>query len=446
MSAPVSLLIAFLLILLNGFFVGAEFALLKVRSTRLTELANEGRGAAKMALHITQHFDVYLSATQLGISLASIALGQIAEPGVSRLIAPLISRLGLPPSILPPVELVIGLGLLSTFHMVIGELVPKAIAIQSTEKLAMGVAYPLQGFYRLFQPAIFIINRLARLVLRMMGLKAMDSHDVAHTEEELRMILTASGESGVLKESEVNLVEHVFTFADKVASEVMVPRVDMVYMDATWPLERNLEVANRHTYTRYPLCEGDSDHVLGMIHVRDLLQWAYRPNPDDQRRDIRDIKWGIMFIPETKSIDRLLREFQVNKMHMAVVVDEYGGTAGILTLEDVIEQLVGEIYDEKEEPRPEVHIESPDRFLVDGKVLLTDLKSEYEIDLPENESETVAGWVLDELGAIPEPHSVVETPGYRLEVEKMEGQRVRQVSITRVAPEPEPGELNGVVE
>ncbi len=442
MSTLPSLLIAFLLILLNGFFVGTEFALLKVRSTRLTELANEGRSAARLALHITQHFDVYLSATQLGISLASIALGQIAEPGVAHLMAPLFRAVHLPERMLHPVSFVVGLGILSTFHMVIGELVPKALALQGAERMALAVAYPLQVFYRLFQPAIFIINRLARLVLSLLHLKPADSHELAHSEEELRMILTASGESGVLKESEVDLVEHVFTFADKVASEVMVPRVDMVYMDATWPLERNLEVANTHTFTRYPLCEGDSDHVIGMIHVRDLLQWAYGPSQEGKPRDIRDVKWGIMFVPETKSIDRLLREFQLNKMHMAVVVDEYGGTAGILTLEDVIEQLVGEIYDEKEEPHPEVRQEGPDRLLVDGRVLLADLRAEYEIELPENESETVGGWMLDQLGAIPEPHDQVVIPAFRLEVEQMEGQRVRQVSITRLpAPVPEEADL-----
>lgn len=462
MSTGLQLLLGFFLVLLNGFFVGAEFALVRVRSTRLTELANEGKGAARMALHCVRHFDVYLSATQLGITIASLALGSISEPAVSALLAPgfqALHHIGL--NIAAPVEhilsFVLSLSLVSVFHMVIGELVPKSWAIQRSEVLAMGFAYPLHWFYSLFRPAIFIVNAIARVVLRLLHLSPTGGHELAHSEEELRMILTASGEHGILKDSEVDLVKQVFEFADKVASDVMVPRVDMVYMDATWPLEKNLEVAHNHTFTRFPLCEGDPDHVIGMIHIRDLLSWAYAgangrpaagtgpkadgkpPRTPGESLNIRSIRWDILFVPETKSIDQLLREFQLRKMHMAVVVDEYGGTAGILTIEDVLEQIVGEIYDENEEPRPEVQPQGPDEFLVDGRVLLVDLRADYEIEIPPNGSETIGGWLLDKLGAIPRPGDIVETEGYSLQVQEMDGQRIRKVLIVR-HPAPEPAE------
>jgi CBS domain containing-hemolysin-like protein len=433
MSIGLQLGIAFLLVLLNGFFVAAEFALVRVRSTRLTELANEGKGAARMALRAIRHFDVYLSAAQLGITLASLALGSIGEPAITRLLEPLFEGLHLAPSAHHWVGWIISLSIVSLFHMVIGEQVPKMWAIQQAEKASLAAAYPLHAFYWLLRPGIWLINILTQATLRLFRLNPTSEHEMAHSEEELRMILTASGQSGVLKDSEVDLVKHVFEFADKVARDIMVPRVDMVYLDAAWPLERNLEVAQAHTYTRFPLCERGPDHVIGMIHIKDLLRLTATGG-----QEIREARREIMFVPETKSIDQLLREFQVRKMHMASVVDEYGGTAGIVTLEDVLEQIVGEIHDEFEEPRPEVQQADTHEFLVDGKVLLADLKADYQIALPQNGAETVGGWVLDRIGAIPEVGAVVEADGYQVEVREMDGQRVRKVLLKRPAPVEEP--------
>lgn len=426
MSNPaVGLIIAFFLVLLNGFFVAAEFALVKVRSTRIAELANEGKATARMAMHAIHHLDAYLSATQLGITLASIGLGWIGEPAFEALLEPVFHALHLPPQIHGAIAFFVPFAIISALHIVLGELAPKSWAIQEAERLTLGIAYPLHWFYWLFRPAIVVLNGMARFLLRRFGINPVSDHELAHSEEELRMILTASGESGVLKDSEVDLVKHVFEFADKVAGEIMVPRVDMVYLDAQWPVERNLEVAHSHTFTRYPLCEGGPDRVLGMIHIRDLVLLPATGG------DIRDIRRDIVFVPESKSIDQLLREFQIRKMHMAVVVDEYGGTSGIVTLEDVLEQIVGEIHDEFEEPLPEVQRIDDDRLLVDGKVLISDLRAEYEIEIPPNGSETVGGWMLDKVGGIPDPGATVEAEGYRLEVKEMAGQRVRKVLITR---------------
>ena len=432
MSTGLNLLITILLVLLNGFFVAVEFALVKVRSTRISELANEGKGSARMALHAIHHLDMYLSASQVGISLASIALGRVGEPVVAELMKPLFHMMGVPESLTHSISFAVGLGLVTAIHIVVGEQAPKYWAIQQPERAALALSYPLHWFYVLFRPAITALNGVTTLILRIFRIEAASEHELAHTEEELRMILTASGQSGVLKDSEVDLVKHVFEFADKVAWDIMVPRVDMTYMDATWPLERNLQIANSHTYTRFPLCEGDSDHVLGMIHVKDLVRLSATGGSD-----IRQVMRDIIFVPETKSIDQLLREFQLRKMHMAVVVDEYGGTAGIVTLEDVLEEIVGEIHDEFEEPRPDVQIQPNGDMLVDGKVMLSDLKIDYEVELPETDSETVGGWVLDVLGAIPESGVTVDAPPYAILVKEMDGQRVRKVVIMRTEPVPE---------
>lgn len=435
MSTGLSLFVAFLLVLLNGFFVAAEFALVKVRSTQIAEMANAGKAPARMALHAIHHLDAYLSATQLGITLASIGLGWIGEPAFEALLHPVFHALHLPPQVAGTVSFLVPFAIISALHIVLGELAPKSLAIQKSAGVSLAIAYPLHWFYWLFRPAISLLNGAAGLILRLFRLQPASEHEIAHSQEELRMILTASGESGVLKDSEVDLVKHVFEFADKVAWDIMVPRVDMTYMDATWPLERNVEIANSHTYTRYPLCEGDSDHVIGMIHIKDLVRLAASGG-----RDIREVRREIIFVPETKSIDQLLREFQLRKMHMAVVVDEYGGTAGIVTLEDVLEEIVGEIHDEFEEPLPDVQRVGEHDLLVDGKVMLDDLKADYGVELPENESETVGGWVLDAVGGIPEVGITVEAGNYAIQVKEMDGQRVRKVLVIRTVPVPEPAQ------
>jgi CBS domain containing-hemolysin-like protein len=431
MPTGFGLLVAFLLVLLNGFFVAAEFALVRVRSTRIAELAGEGKGSAQMALHAIRHLDAYLSATQLGITLASIGLGWIGEPAFAMLLEPLFLAFHVPEKVGDAIAFTVAYALVSTLHIVVGELAPKSWAIQRPESVTLRVAYPLHWFYRLFHPAVFVLNGLARLLLRLIGITPASEQELAHTEEEFRMLLSASAESGNLKESEVDLVKHVFSFADKVAREIMVPRVDMVYMDATWPLERNLEVMNSHTYTRFPLCEGGADRIIGMIHIRDLLRMEKNGGGD-----IGSIRRDILFVPEHQPIDQLLRTLQLRKMHMAAVIDEYGGTAGIFTLEDLLEQIVGEIHDEFEEPTPEVQPLGPNEFLVDGKVLLTDLADDYDLHIPTDgsDADTIGGWVLDMVSAVPAVGTMLETESYCIEAHEMDGQRVRKVLILRRRP------------
>ncbi len=422
MSAPVSITIAVLLLILNGFFVAAEFALVKVRSTRIDELSSTGISAALIVQRILSHLDAYLSACQLGITLTSIALGMVGEGTVAGLIEPLFLRMHLPHNLLHPVSFVVSYSVVSMLHIVVGEQAPKTWAIQQPERLALAVALPLHVFYMTFRPAIYVVNVLSILTLKLMRIGPVNEHSALHSEEELRLILAASGAGGVLRASEVDLVQQVFQFGDRVAGDIRIPRVDIVYLDVTWPLERNRAVLAAHSYTRYPLCEGGPDHVLGMIHVKDMVAI---PSEGDLRRVMRTMH----FVPETQPLDRLLREFQRSHHQMAIVLDEFGGTAGLVTLEDVVEQIVGEIHDEHEEEHPNLIPIAGGRWQVDGGVHLDDLREDQHVDLPTDDADTVGGWVLETLGAVPERGAVVDGPRHRVTVLEMDGQRVRWVLI-----------------
>jgi magnesium and cobalt exporter, CNNM family len=435
MSPSLSLLLAVFLVLLNGFFVAAEFALVKVRSTRIEELAQSGSVQARITRGAIENLDAYLSVTQIGITIASLGLGWVGEPAFAHLIEPLFRRLG-PWSLKAAhaVAVPVAFVLITYLHIVFGELAPKWLAIQRSERVALWVSLPLRLFYWLFYPAIPLLRGSATRVVRLFGIHPGSDTELAHSEEEIRLILTGSHQSGHINDSELDLVQHVFEFADKEARDIMVPRVDMVYLSTTWPLEKNLEIVNERGFTRYPLCEGDADHVIGMVHVKDLFQLRESPNPD-----IRRIQRGILMVPETKQIDQLLREFQYRKMHMAVVLDEYGGTAGIVTLEDVLEEIVGEIQDEFQHEEPEIQALDPDTFIVQGKTSLSDLREDLKLELPPNGADTIGGFVLDALGSIPEPGATVQADGFMIEVLAMEGQRVRKLRLRRL---PAPAEAS----
>jgi len=421
-------LLALFLALLNGFFVAAEFALVKVRSTRIDELAKAGSRAARMVGQELRRLDVYLAATQIGITLASLGLGWVGANLAERLTETFLPGFSSP--FITPAMAAIGVAVctfvvVAFLHAVVGEQAPKQFAIQRADTTSLRIAYPLHLFSKLCFVPIALLNFSSNTLARLLGVTVDTGREWAHSEEELRRILTASQQSGVLKDSELDLVQHVFEFADKRAKDVMIPRVDMVYLSTAWSLERNLEVVAGHSFTRYPLCEGDPDHVVGMIHVKDLLQMTAR-----EERDLRSIARQIVIVPERKSIDALLREFQYRKMQMAIVLDEYGGTAGLVTLEDVLEEIVGEITDEFEEEAPDVQALGQGRYLVDGALPLLDLREDLGIDIPPNGADTLGGFVLEKLGAVPSPGDHVIAAGHRIEVNEMESKRVRKLMVT----------------
>lgn len=417
--------LALFLVLLNGVFVAAEFAFVKVRPTRITQLVAEGNRRAKIAQQCIHNIDAYLSVCQLGITISSLGLGWLGEPVVAKLLEPLMHSFGVSsPAAVHSISFIIAFSLVTFLHVVFGELVPKSLAIQRAEHVTLWLAAPMRMFYYLFYPGIIVFNGTANNILRILGVRPASEHEESHSEEELQMLVSASYKCGHLDSSEWNLLQNVFQFEKKVAREIMVPRPEVVFLDKKSSLEENMEIARRSGHTRFPLCESDHDHVVGLVHIKDVFRL-------DTGTKIDDIKRNIMLVPEGMSLDRLLREFQKNHQHMALVVDEYGGTAGIVTMENVLEELVGQIQDEFDEEVPQVTPEKEGSYLVDGRMLLEDAADMFDLPVGDQEEyDTLGGFVFGKLGKRPRVGDIVELPEHRLRVVEVKGFRIRQVQVS----------------
>jgi CBS domain containing-hemolysin-like protein len=429
-------LFALFLVFLNGFFVAAEFAIVKVRSTRIEELAARGTFGAKKAQEAVRHLDSYLSATQLGITLASLGLGYIGEPAFAHLLEP---TLGWLPERIRPAAVagIVAFTLITALHIVLGELVPKSLAIQKAEKITLAVIYPLDFFYRLFRAPIVLLNGVASLVLRPFGVSPAGGHEGSepHSEDELRMIISASRQGGELKESEYTIVNRVFDFAQQQAKEIMVPRLDVVFLSTDWSIAENVRVAEESGFTRFPLMEdGSQDDVVGMIHIKDLLALSRQEGTatEDDAARLRRIARDMIRVPETKQIDQMLRDFQRGRQHMAVIVDEYGGTAGIVTLEDIVEEIIGDIHDEFDRTAPELEPVGEDCYSVDARMSLAKLERALNIAGPAEETEvdTIGGWVMAERGSgTIRLGDIVAYGEATVTVTELAGRRVRKVKV-----------------
>lgn len=427
MSIWLGLLLALVFVLLNGFFVAAEFAVVKCRATRMEELAGMGSGAARLALGILGRLDEYLSACQLGITLASIALGWIGEPVMAALLEPLFQAAGVDASYRAGISFGVGYTLISAAHIVVGEMAPKSLAIQRAERISLYVAYPLHWFYVAFKPAIWVLNEAAWILLRVSGLKRTGEAEHTLTEAELQTLLMRTGAGGGPSSIAAELARHSLEFAGRTAGDVLIPRVDMVYLDVNEPLDAILARAQSFPFSRYPLCDGSPDNILGIVHVKDLFRLS------KTNGDVRSTLRAVPTVPESKPLAELLREFQRLRVHMAVVVDEYGGVEGIVTLEDVLEEIVGEIADEYDIEEAEIVRIGADTWLVSARARLEDLNEQLGTTLDSQTSETIGGWVFDELGRPPRPRDAVQHNEWQVVVDKMEGRRIRQVRVRRLS-------------
>jgi CBS domain containing-hemolysin-like protein len=419
---------AFLLVLVNAFFVTAEFALVKIRKTRLEELSLQGNKRAELALKIVTSFDTYLGATQLGITLASLALGWLGEPAVASLIEPVILSY-FPGSfwLVHTASITIGFVIITFMHIVLGELVPKSMAIQRSESLALHVVWPLFIFHKLGYPVIVLFNKAARVILALLGFEPAGNAELAHSEDELRMLVSASHRGGVLDQMESELIDNVFDFADRMAREVMVPRQDMTCLFLDDSFEENMQVVKETGHTRYPLCEDDKDHVIGMVHIRDLMDLDM--NGGDEQ-DLRSVMREILVVPEGMSVAKLLQFMRRKRTHLAVVADEYGGTAGLVALEDVLEEIVGDIQDEHDEEEPEIERSVDGSYEFDGRVLLDDVSELLNINLVEHEEDTIGGYIFGLLGRKPEIGDQVIIGDVTFVVLQANGFRVVRVKAT----------------
>jgi CBS domain containing-hemolysin-like protein len=426
------MILGLLLVVLNGFFVAAEFALVKVRPTQLEPLVNEGSRRAKLARHMLRHLDAYLSATQLGITLASLALGWIGEPAFAWIIHPLLSPLvGSNPPLLHSISVAVSFLVITVLHIVLGEQAPKTVAIRKAESTALLVAFPLYFFYKVTYPAIWLLNQASNRLLKLVGIPPASEGELVHDEEELRLLLSSSKESQ-LSTQKRELLDNIFELSHRVARQIMLPRQDVIYLSTDRLLAENLRIARRSGHTRFPLCDGDLDHVLGLIHIKDIF---HRERP---LTSLTEVAREIAFVPETLELDRLLKRMRTERFHLAAVIDEYGGVSGIVTLEDVIEEIVGSIQDEFDVERPELVEKGDGVYQVSGGMLVEDLEEALGVEFSERDEDTIGGVVLSELGRNPAVGDRVELGPVTIEVTEVQLNRVATVRVNVHQPETVP--------
>jgi CBS domain containing-hemolysin-like protein len=423
--------VAFFLVFLNGFFVAAEFALVKVRPTQLDPHVASPRGRA--ARHMVSHLDSYLSATQLGITLASLALGWVGEPAFAWIVEPAVSLIpGAGPGLIHSIALTTSFLAITILHIVLGELAPKSIAIRKAEPTALWVSLPLYAFFKASYPAIWLLNHAANGILKLVGIQPVSEAELGPEEEELRLLLS-SRHASQLSDHKRELLDNIFELSHRIARQIMVPRADVVYLDTTQPLAKNLGLARRTGHTRFPLCEGSLDRVIGLIHIKDLFRNA-RP-----LTSLEEVAREMAFVPETLALDRLLNRMLSEKVHMAAVLDEYGGVSGTVSLENVIEEIVGQIQDEFDVEKPELTPLGNGVFLVSGAMLVEEVEEALGLEFSERDEDTIGGVVLSELGRRPAAGDRVELGPLLLEVQEVQRNRIRTLRAT--VPEPAPAEV-----
>ncbi len=422
MSPLVGILLAAFLVCLNGFFVAAEFALVKVRPTQIDAHLDTRRG--RTTRHMIDHLDAYLSATQLGITLSSLGLGWIGEPAVASLFEGLFAFFGdLSPTLQHTISFAFAFGLISVAHIVLGELTPKSLAIRHPESTSLWVSVPLYFFYKASFPAIWMLNKMANGVLRIFGVQPVTEGSFAHEEEEIRRLLASDNQSR-LSEHKRELLDNIFELSERVARQIMVPRTQVVYLDVQQTMDDNLEKARASGHTRFPLCDGDLERVLGIVHIKDLFHAGQPPE------SLREIRRDTFFVPETLSLERLLRKMLSSHQHMAAILDEYGSVSGIVTLENVIEEIVGEIQDEFDAEQPEIVQLSDTTWRVQGSTLLADLESTLEIEVDERDEDTIAGIALSELGRRGAVGDRVRLGPLEMEILEVDFNRILTLKVT----------------
>lgn len=424
----INIVLVFLLILMNGFFVATEFSIVKVRKSKIETLVSEGNKNAKYALKVVNNLNSYLSACQLGITLASLGLGWIGEPAVADVLMPLFTFFKVPSSIAHSIAFLLGFAIITGLHIVLGELCPKSIAIISTEKIVLSTSLVLIIFYKVTYPIMWAFNHSTNLVLKIFGINQVEDHEEAHTDEEIKLLVEESYEHGLIDQTELTFVDNIFDFSETTVKDVMIPRTDMIciYIDDTF--DEIIQVALEHQLTRYPVCKEGKDNVIGFIHIKDLFKQKIQGN----NHNIRDILREIKFVPESLSISDLFKIFQKEKTQMAIVIDEYGGTSGLLTIEDILEEIVGDIHDEFDEDGKEIYKTEDNDYIIDGKVVIDDINKLLDISIEDENIDTIGGWVYSQLSSYPKVNDKVIFDNYEFSVLKCDRKRISKIMINEI--------------
>ena len=432
-SSPSQLLmiiLALFFVALNGFFVLSEFAIVKVRRSKLEELAKKNKANAKLSLKITKSLDTYLSATQLGITLSSLALGWLGEPAIAKVLYKAFGGFfGDNTILLHSVSFVIAFTIITFLHIVFGELVPKSIAIAKAEQSTLFVAKPLYLFRNLFFPVIKSFEMMSGFFLRKIGIEAVDESENAHSDEEIKIIIGESLKGGYLDSIESEILKNAVDFSDTTAKEIMTPRKDIVCLFADNSYEENIQIVRDTNHTRYPYCKEGKDNVVGMIHIRDLLQATIGDNEKDLSKLVREL----IIVPESSSISNVLMKMNKQQIHTALVVDEYGGTAGLLTMEDIIEEIMGDISDEHDKKNEDIKEVDSRTFEVDGMLDLDTISEQIRVVFSDDiEQVTIGGYVFNLLGKEPLVGDSVVEGDFAYEILEIDGMRIKKLKITRL--------------
>ena len=420
------ILAVILLVLANGFFVAAEFALVSVRYTRIAQLIKAGNRSAHWVKRAIENPDRFIAATQLGITLASLGLGWIGEPALGRIIQPLVDLF--PAQIESEVSHSISTGLafavITFLHVVIGELAPKSLALQHPERTSLLVARPTVFTEWLFKPAIWVLNGTGNALLRLVGIEPAESHELVHSVEELKMLVSASAERGVMEDAEQEMLHAVFDFGETLVRQVMVPRTEVIAVPADAKLDQLLAAAVDHAYAKMPVYQGDLDRIVGSVHLKDVVQAMQRDEAGNLTA--RDIMRETVFVPEAAPVSTLLQVFRARRRHLAIVLDEYGGTAGVVTLEDLLEEVFGEVSDPFDRG-PEIQPLQDGSSLLDGLTLIEEVNEHFGLRLADPHYDTIAGFILGRLGRMASVGDTVTADSVRLRVEALDGKRVARV-------------------
>ncbi|WP_223254536.1 hemolysin family protein [Bacillus sp. HNG] len=420
-----------ILIALTAFFVASEFAIVKIRSTRIDQLVQEGNRSAIAAKTVISNLDEYLSACQLGITVTALGLGFLGETTVEALLHPIFGMLNIPTSFSSVLSIALAFLIITFLHVVVGELAPKTIAIQKAERITLFFARPLIFFYRLMYPFIWVLNGSARLLTGLFGYKRISEHDIAHTEEELRLILSESYKNGEINQSEYKYVNNIFEFDDRVAKEIMVPRTEIIALDKEKSVQEILMIMTSEKYTRYPVVDGDKDHIIGLVNLKELLTDVVT-GTGANGKTIEDYTRPIIHVIESIPIQELLAKMQRERVHMAILIDEYGGTSGLVTVEDIIEEIVGEIRDEFDtDEKPAIQKINDTTTILDGKVLIGEVNDLFGLHIDDTDVDTISGWILTEQIDI-HPGDKIPYGDYEFRIVEMDGHHIKSLEIKKI--------------
>ncbi|NYF25985.1 hemolysin family protein [Sporosarcina sp. JAI121] len=419
------------LIALTAFFVASEFAIVKIRTTRIDQLIAEGNPRAIVARKVVGNLDEYLSACQLGITITALGLGMLGEPTVKLMLAPLWANLNISASTSSIISYIIAFSIVTFLHVVVGELAPKSIAIQKAEEITLRFSKPLAIFYRIAYPIIRGMNGSAQFLIKLFGYKSMSESEVAHTEEELRMILSDSLKSGEINQAEYKYVNKIFEFDDRIAKEIMAPRTEMITIEKDMTLREVFEVMGVEQYTRYPVTDGDKDHIIGLVNMKNLLT-AFIKEPDTAGfQPVTNYMQPVIHVIETMPIGDLLLKIQRERIHMAILMDEYGGTSGLVTIEDILEEIVGDIQDEFDMNEvPDIQNLGENHYIFDAKMRIENVNDILGTSIDEEDIDTIGGWFMTQRFEAIQGEKIIEQ-GFEFTVKDVEGHHILYLEVMK---------------